>query len=177
MNDRCFSKSGSQPSAPSSTTVPIALTMPAFLDAPWHQPRRRFAYRVNRQDFKELEQYQFPEYDWCQHDFSVNDEFMRTTVAYSLARGSQETSPFLHCCASLDKAVEWLSKAQATGDRKKECGYIVRIDLSKVGFENIIDLSTEHLRDNYFSKGANGYTDIVKNTTMPFAARHSGRKS
>ena len=144
----------------------------AFPDAPWHrctirgsQPSRRacFGYRVMRRDGIDLIQYHFPEHDWCTKSWSIDDDFMRTTVAYALAKGSQEVSPFLHCCATFEKAFDWYRKATSGGEiRLEEVGYIVRIDLTKVGYDNVIDLSTPDARDSFFANGADGYTELVR---------------
>ena len=78
----------------------------------------------------------------------------------TLQHGSQETSSFLHACASFGRAHAWNDFARKSW--RKNLGNMVRIALSKVGYEIVIDQSSQITQKQFFNKRPHGYSEWVR---------------
>ncbi len=79
-------------------------------------------------------------------------------VAMALNEGSDFRSPFLHCTTSQAVAWRWLQRGRER--RRDYANYIVRIDVSGLPPEHVIDMSTQRKQQAFI--GTHALDNIVQ---------------
>ena len=116
-----------------------------------HSPVLTHVFRNMRRDFDDLSFVPKPN----TYGLTKADDKLRVEVLDAVLNGSRVRSRFLHCTATVQKANEWHSRADAW--EPNQLGLMVRIDLARVGYENVIDLSTEKAAKAFFNKPPDAY--------------------
>jgi hypothetical protein len=96
------------------------------------------------------------------HNLTADDDFLRHVVVRAIGYGSSERSPFLHGCPSYSTIRAWHKMAMGSEFQRTQTGLMVRIDVEKIGRRNIIDLSNRTSAGLFFTKGADGHTEAVR---------------
>ena len=84
------------------------------------------------------------------------------------------TSALLPSCSSFAAALCW--NRGAARSHRKNCGFLVRINKSMIGEENIIPLSTKAEQQAFFKEGFYGYGEFVANNIEALARSQRNRE-